>query len=321
MEGILERSTKNGNLTSYLPFPLEMESCACPICQSTESSTLLQFDAFGFPTHTVSCVKCGLIYVNPRPTKEYMDRFYKKWFRFFYEGHRKIDGNYIKAKQWREWDMSRLRRYNKYLLRKSHVLDIGCGAGFFAAYVKAEIPESTVVGIEPDPMMVKHCRESLNLEVHEGFFETFSKNGNYTVITAFHVIEHLFDLGAFFRFLRQQLRPEGLVIIETPNVDGSWKGIGMFHLAHLYTFSPTTISNLFAANGFEVLEVGSLENQLDCSNLYLVARIASAGAAGVSLRNVEESSRIQAKCRSLSKARSVRVVRNWAKIISFGMRI
>ena len=317
----MDHSTNNGNLYSYLPFPLEMENCACPICHSNESSILLPFDAFGFPTHTVECFKCGCVYVNPRPTKRYMDRFYKNWFRFFYEGHRKIDEKYIRAKRWREWDAARVSRYGTYLPSRSRVLDIGCGAGFFAAYVKARIPDSTVVGIEPDPMMAKYCREKLDLEVYGDFFETFPRREKYTAITAFHVIEHLFDLGGFLRFLRDHLEPDGVAIIETPNVDGSWKGIGMFHIAHLYTFSPRTLRSFFQANGFEVVDAGPLENDLDSSNLYLIARMGRETAAIPPSRDLDESACIEAKCRALSKIRAFRVVRNWAKITSFGLRV
>jgi SAM-dependent methyltransferase len=317
----MDRSTDNGNLHSYAPFPLEMEHCACPICHSNESATLLRFDAFGFPTHTVECLECGGVYVNPRPTKRYMDRFYRNWFRFFYEGRRKIDEKYIRAKHWREWDAARVSRYAAYLPSRSHVLDIGCGAGFFAAYVKTQIPHSTVDGIEPDSMMAQYGREKLNLEVYEGFFETFPMREKYTAITAFHVIEHLFDLRGFFGFLRDHLESDGVVIVETPNVDVSRKDIGMFHIAHLYTFSPKTIRNLFHANGFEVVDAGPLENDLDFSNLYLIARVARETARGVPARDLEESARIEGKCRSLSRVRALRVVRNWAKITSFGLRV
>jgi SAM-dependent methyltransferase len=313
----------NGNgqhLRSYLPFPLEMESCACAICSRTDAKTLLTIDSFGFPTRTVECKQCGLVYVNPRPTKPYMENFYRKWFRFFYEGRRKVDEEYIRDKSWKEWDASRVRRYSAHLSGKKSVLDIGCGAGYFAAQVQQENPDCTVVGIEPDSMMARHASEKLKLKVHEGFFETFPSTDRFDAISAFHVIEHLFDLDKFFKFLRDHLQPEGVVIIETPNVAGSWKGIGLFHIAHLYTFSLRTITNLFLLNGFEVLQVSSLENDLDDSNLYLVARMMPETKPVSLTSDPEESARVAEKCDSVGKVRAVRVLRNWAKMGYFSLR-
>jgi len=315
-------NSSNGNhLRSYFPFPLEMENCACAMCLSADAKTLLTFDSFGFPTHTVECQECGLIYVNPRPTRQYMDNFYRTWFRLFYEGRRRVSEAYIRDKQWREWDASRVKRYSGYLAGHNRVLDIGCGAGYFAAQVKTYNPTSTVIGIEPDPMMVSHCREKLNLDIHLGFWETFHSSEPFHVITAFHLVEHLFDLDNFFWFLRNHLRDDGIVIIETPNVAGPWEGIGLFHIAHLYAFSPRTITRLFMNQGFDVLEAAPLENDLDDSNLYLIARkMKTCGQKPLFSVDSEESARIATKCMDIRSARASRILRNWAKMAYFGLR-
>jgi 2-polyprenyl-3-methyl-5-hydroxy-6-metoxy-1,4-benzoquinol methylase len=250
-----------------------------------------------------------------------MENFYRKWFRFFYEGRRKVDDEYIREKKWREWDASRVKRYSVHLSGKKGVLDIGCGAGYFAAQVQTENPDCTVVGIEPDSMMARHAREKLNVDVNEGFFETFPSARRFDVISAFHVIEHLFDLNNFFQFLRDHLQPDGVVLIETPNVAGSWDGIGLFHIAHLYTFSPRTITELFSINGFEVIDVGPLENEMDDSNLYLIARMMPARKLVSPTRDPDESVRIAEKCGSVGKIRAVRVLRNWAKMGYFALRL
>jgi SAM-dependent methyltransferase len=249
-----------------------------------------------------------------------MDVFYQKYFRFFYEGYRKVTEDYIRRKKWKEWADFRLARYQPYLRENSRVLDLGCGAGFFLDRVRRAFPSAGVAGIEPDPMMAGFCQEKLRLDVHQEFLETFLPPHKFDVITAFHFIEHLFDLPAFVEFLQKNLVPDGLVIIETPNVTGSWEGIGMFHLAHLYTFSPRTASNVFRAGGFEVVQVGALENQLDESNFFLVARNAQEVTPEFLSRDPSESARIAAKCRTLKTTRAQRILRNWAKMAYFSLR-
>ena len=320
-QGGTDKITKTpAHRRSWFPFPLELEDCCCPICSANETDRLLSFDAFGFPTGIVECLCCGMVYVNPRPTRGYMENFYRKWFRLFYEGRRRVNEKYIQEKKWREWDLSRVVRYAKHLESSKRMLDIGCGAGYFAAQVQHDNPGCAVVGIEPDAMMAGFARNNLNLKVYEGFYETYRTTERYDVVTAFHVIEHLFDLDGFFEFLRGHLTESGKVIIETPNVDGNWRGTGMFHIAHLYTFSPRTISALFDKHGFEILEVGPLENDLDYSNLYLVARV-SCGRSHLSVaRDPKESTRIAKRCDSVAKVRAVRVMRNWVKMAYFASR-
>jgi 2-polyprenyl-3-methyl-5-hydroxy-6-metoxy-1,4-benzoquinol methylase len=316
----MQVEANNNRLRGYLPFPLEMETCPCAICSSRVFTTLLTFDSFGFPTHTVECEQCGLVYVNPRPAHKYMALFYERYFRFFYEGHRTVTESYIRKKKWREWAQSRLQRYKRYIFGTSRVLDVGCGAGFFLDYVRQAFPSVIPAGIEPNPMMARFCREELGLEVHQEFLEAYSSDQSFDVITAFHVIEHLFDLQGFCQFLRRHLAPQGVAIVETPNVAGPWEGIGMFHLAHLYTFSPRTIANLFHSHRFEVVEVEPIENELDDSNLYVVARAGQEEKAELLTRDLQESAWVAAKCCKIKSWRTLRVLRNWAKMGYFLLR-
>jgi ubiquinone/menaquinone biosynthesis C-methylase UbiE len=44
-------------------------------------------------------------------------------------------------------------------LRAGHrVLDIGCGTGSFAVFIKRQQPQVKVIGIDPDPLALAHAR-------------------------------------------------------------------------------------------------------------------------------------------------------------------
>src|ERR1700722_12942971 len=100
---------------SFLPFPLDLEWCDCPICSSSKANTLMTFDQFGFPIGTVECGECGFVYTNPRPTESYMRMFYEKYFWFFFQGRHRINERFFRRQRTREWAALRFARSAPYL--------------------------------------------------------------------------------------------------------------------------------------------------------------------------------------------------------------
>ncbi len=305
--------TAEAAVTTLLPIPLKLESCPCPACASRDCTGLLAFDSFGFPIRTVECDGCGQVYSNPRPTRAYLEEFYASNYLYFYEGVRGISPQYVRRHRLEELAAIRLRRYADYLSPQTRLLDVGCGSGLFLAAVRRHFHETAVGGIDPDPSAATFCRQQLGLAVQQGFFEAYGASERWDVISAFHVLEHLQDLPAFFESVRRNLRPGGLVFAECPNLDGSWRGIGMFHLAHLQAFSPRTLGNLFRRFGFQVLAVEAIEHPLDPSNLFLVAAAPARPGSGLPVRDTAESERIRLRCRHIHALRPARIGRTWAK--------
>src|ERR1700722_5508666 len=110
----LSRKAKESWRT-FLPFPLDLERCVCPICSSGKADTLLGFDQFGFPIGTVECQECGFVYTNPRPTESYMRMFYEKYFWFFFQGRHRINERFFRRQRTREWAALRFARSAPYL--------------------------------------------------------------------------------------------------------------------------------------------------------------------------------------------------------------
>jgi len=307
-------------IRSFLPFPLVLERCDCPICSGRKTKTLMRFDQFGFPIGTVECEECGFIYTNPRPTESYMRTFYEKYFWFFFQGRHEIGERFFRRQRTREWAALRFTRSAPYLRGARSVLEIGAGSGLFLDQVRKNFPGISVAGIEPDSPMAKYCCEELRLEVHNGFFQDYPGKDVFDVIVLFHVIEHLFDFTALFKFIREHLAPGGTVIVEAPNVDGEWKSIYMIQLSHLHIFSPRTIKNLFSSKGFDIVEVRCLENDLDESNLMIVGRMGGELGGKLSPRDLQESERIRTMFEGLPSIRGIQVLRAWIRLAYFALR-
>lgn len=305
---------------SFLPFPLELEHCSCPLCSSSKANSLMKFDQFGFPVGTVECQECGFVYTSPRPTEAYMRVFYEKYFWFYFQGRHKIDEKFFRRQQTREWAVLRFARCLPYLSEARSVLEIGSGSGLFLDQVRKNLPDIAVAGIEPDPQMAEYCRTNLKLNIHTGFFQDYPAEDVFDVIVLFHVVEHLFDFTSLFQFIRKHLAPGGVVIMEAPNVDGEWNTVYMIQLSHLHIFSPRTIRNLFWGKGFESIHVSCLQNKLDDSNLFIAGRAGEGRRADLAPIDLQESTRIRARFDQMPKSRTMRILRAWVRLAYFAVR-
>jgi len=297
----------------WLPIPIEVEPRNCPICGHSDFSVLLPHESFGFPVRTVECAQCGLLYSNPGPTQRFLADFYGTTYRNLYEGTKRVPEEYIRKNQLPQLAEMRVRRYRGFLGPGVRVMDVGCGLGLFLNEVRRRIEGAYIQGVEPEPNTAEYCQNRLHISVDRRFLDQIPASQPFDVLSAFHVLEHVCDFQSFFAAVCRHLRPGGLMLAEVPNSLGSWHGIGMFHIAHLQTFSPRTLSNLLRKNGFEIVDAGEIEERLDPSNLFVVARRTGWPSEFVA-RDADESDRIRRKTARIRSARWARIARSWAKL-------
>ena len=113
-------------------------------------------------------------------------------------------------------------------------LDVGCGAGLLAeplARLGAQ-----VTGIDASPEVIAAARahaegrllvEGLSLDYRAG--DVHELEGQFDLITAMEVIEHVAEPARFVMALAQRLAPGGLLVMSTPNATG-WSRLLMITL-------------------------------------------------------------------------------------------
>jgi SAM-dependent methyltransferase len=97
------------------------------------------------------------------------------------------------------------------------VLEAGCGEGYGADLI-AGIARH-VIGLDYDESAVAHVRARYpRVEMRHGnLAELPLPDGAVDVVVNFQVIEHLWDQGQFVAECRRVLRPNGLLLMSTPN--------------------------------------------------------------------------------------------------------
>jgi len=138
--------------------------------------------------------------------------------------------------------------------RPRTLLDVGCGSGRFLARMRDL--GWTVCGVEPDPEAAERAR-GLGLTVHTG---TLSQAGfpsaAFDVVTLWEVIEHLPNPVEALVEVARVLRPDGLLVLSTPNVESlaaRWFGAYWFNAdvpRHVALYTPQALRRLLERAGF-----------------------------------------------------------------------
>lgn len=100
---------------------------------------------------------------------------------------------------------------NDYLMPNGKVLDVGCNTGMLLDYAKKR--GCKTYGVEPSAA----SRKTLESKGHISFKNIQDVSGGYDVITAFDLVEHLYDIPKFFRSMHALLKEGGVLIILTGN--------------------------------------------------------------------------------------------------------
>ncbi len=249
-------------------FPGQNESAYCVICDKDETDYLFSSrvifykknDSFDF----VRCRKCGLIYINPRPSAEYLAELFTgevyPLFTTDKEQSRKVQRRRtmlskldIMAKRRRVKAVGRHLQFEK----DTRILDVGILTGSFLHTAAIE-KGCRVTGVDSSEDACRHARETFGIEVeHAEFLESKQPEGAFDCVTMWHFLEHSPDPRAALEKASVLLKDDGLLVVEVPNLaNWYWKSLGgewlgHFTPSHLYGFTPATLSLLLERAGFE----------------------------------------------------------------------
>lgn len=200
----------------------------------------------------VRCKACGLEFVSPRPNPGELMRFYA---RAGYTAHGDMCGQ--------EGSYEERMRELVSLCSGRRLLDVGCGGGGFLGYAREA--GWSVFGVEPSPV----GRDNAAKKGHQVFEDVSAARatGVFDVVSLWHVLEHVPELGQTLTDVSSLLAPEGLLAVEVPNqrslrarilgvapwADQEDDRYRAFPI-HLYSFTRRALVCLLERSGFSVVK-------------------------------------------------------------------
>jgi len=223
----------------------------CRICGHTEYSLFAVKNGF----HLERCGRCSLVQVTDDLSTVCLADYYKEdFFTDTYSWQHEPKGQrlmYEKANY-------RLGEIEKFKPGKGTLLEVGCSFGFFLDAARTR--GWTTVGVELGEYAARYAQEQLGLEVHCGMVRGCKLPfGQFDVVALWDVIEHLDDPVAELNHMHALLKSEGLLVFNTPDVDGYVRRLQGLRWRcfippiHLTNFGPRSMEALLEKTQFRIL--------------------------------------------------------------------
>jgi SAM-dependent methyltransferase len=255
----------------------------CPICNSSSFTPFIECTDYTVSKDKFAIVKCecGFKFTNPRPEEAEAGKYYQS-------------EDYISHSNTSKGLINRLyQRARKYTLKKKlalitkvsgkqqgNLLDLGCGTGEFLNTCKQS--GWNVQGIEPSPDARAFATKEYGLTIHEiNKWDQFADN-TFDVVSAWHVLEHVYQLEETAKQVKRILSPDGTFVVALPNSSSAdaefykkyWAAYDVPR--HIWHFTPADVKRFFESKGFALKEV--LPMPLDAYYICMLSEKYKAGS-------------------------------------------
>jgi SAM-dependent methyltransferase len=168
-----------------------------------------------------------------------------------------------------------IKRLNQYFLEGKRVLDVGCNTGILLDHARAR--GCVTYGIEPSSASL----EVLRNKGHIAFPSMAGTSEKFDVITAFDLVEHLYDLPGFLSRTCELLADGGALIILTGDIHSLTARLSKEHWWYLKApehivfpsirylngvpgFKLVSVDKTYASVGYEQPYLGGLLRYVKC---------------------------------------------------------
>jgi len=244
---------RNGDLQKTLDQPEILNQFLvnrdCPLCRSNNYSLEIKKDGLKI----VKCKKCELIYVNPVFDEAQYRKIYKSKSYQDIGKQLSIKSHEYRVQRFGEERAEFISANHQEPLSKTY-LDIGCSTGFTLESLSKR--GWVCKGLELNPATAEFARRR-GLNVQEKDFLDLSDQENFSAISLFDVLEHLYDPTKILEKAYKVLNKGGSIYIYVPNWNSASKdllGEARSHFVwpthHLTYYTPSTLIKHIEKIGF-----------------------------------------------------------------------
>jgi 2-polyprenyl-3-methyl-5-hydroxy-6-metoxy-1,4-benzoquinol methylase len=251
---------------------------ACGVCGATGNKVchhqrFIVPDGYPLPNEydVAVCGRCGFVYADPAATQCDYDRFYCEWSK--YDDSATATGSGVSP-----FDAARLAATAADIARAlpsraASILDAGCATGGLLTALRDQ-GFTAVAGLDPSPRCAAACHDR-GFEAYVGSISADSAPAHmpkFDCVVFSHVLEHVYDIPAFFTAARRLLAPGGYVYLETPDAtrydDYLYAPFQEFNTEHINHFSARALENTARRFGFQPITVDQKVIQTAEDTLY-----------------------------------------------------
>lgn len=168
-------------------------------------------------------------------------------------------------------------------LMPGKLLDVGCGGGRFLNRMKKK--GWTVEGVENDPKAAERVLKKYQVPVNAGdLFQASYPSNCFDAVTLSHMIEHDLDPLKLIREVFRVLKPDGIMVILTPNIESAghrlfgrdWRGLEPPR--HIHLFSPSSLKICAEKGGFSDRDLTVRTFSSDSAGVYQASMELASGS-------------------------------------------
>ncbi len=254
---------------------------ACPVCGGRRAVALHE-QQFALPeasplppAYTIaSCEECGACFADTPASQHAYDRHYRHFSKYDDPALGTGGGESLSDRARLDETAAVLAAQPLPRDKESRILDIGCaGGGLLLALAARGFHDLS--GVDPSGACVERVRRH-GFPCHQGMLSEIAtalpRGATWDVVVLSHVVEHVVDVRASLRAVRDLLAEGGVCYVEVPDAEryvvDAFVPFYFFDAEHINHFDGAALSNLASVTGFDVRAEGTRALRLDGGKRY-----------------------------------------------------